>query len=140
MAWWRKQADTSGFPKHDAGSGSFDDYKYDLIPKNGRVAIRHAGSDPYQSELATLIGEGDLATAGGQRTLEDERTDAPMHVRLFTGQKVTGVVGTVPRGLESVVSETLSRLEQKGEKQRIPVAVVRTKHGLRVDLLMGATR
>lgn len=140
MAWWRKQAGDGSFPKSDAGSGSFDDYKYGLEPKNAKVVIRLAGSDPYQSDLATLIGEGDLATAGGQRTLEDERVDAPMNVRLFTGTKVTGVVGTVPRGLEAVVSEALSRLEERGEKQRIPVRVIRTKAGLRVELLMGETR
>lgn len=140
MAWWRKQADDGGFPKGDSGSGSLDDYAFDLIPRNNRVTMRLAGSDPYQADLATLIGETELTTAGGQRTLEDERTDAPTHIRLFTGTKVTGVVGTVPRGLEAVVSETLSRLEQAGKKPRIPVRVVQTRHGIRVELLMGQTR
>jgi hypothetical protein len=46
----------------------------------------------------------------------------------------------VPRGLEAVVNETLSRLETAGRKPRIPAEVVRTKQGLRVDLLMGETR
>ncbi|BDI22165.1 hypothetical protein [Herbiconiux sp. L3-i23] len=140
MAWWRKQTNDGSFPKTDAGSGSLDDYQYGLQPKNARVLIRLAGSDPYQAELASLLGDEELATAGGQRTAEEERTDAPMQVRLFTGTKVTGVVGTVPRGLESAVSESFSRLEQRGEKLRIPARVVQTKNGLRVELLVGRTR
>ncbi|MFD1712969.1 hypothetical protein ACFSBZ_00645 [Amnibacterium flavum] len=140
MAWWRRQTGDGSFPKTDAGSGSLDDYQYGLQPRKGKVVIRLAGSDPYQAELASLMGDGDLFTAGGQRTMEEERTDAPIHMRLFTGTKVTGVVGTVPRGLEGAVTEALSRLESRGEKPRIPVQVVRTKNGLRVELLMWATR
>lgn len=140
MAWWRKQTNDGSFPKSDSGSGSLDDYQYGLQPKNTRVVIRLAGSDPYQAELASLLGESELATAGGQRSIEEERTDAPMPVRLFTGTKVTGVVGTVPRGLEAAVSEALSRLEQRGEKQRIPARIVQTKAGVRVELQVGLTR
>jgi hypothetical protein len=140
MAWWRKQATSGDFPRSDAGSGSLDDYRYGLEPKNDRVVIRLAGSDAYQAELATLLEADDLATAGGQRTMEEERTDAPMLVKLFTGTKVTGVVGQVPHGLEAAVSEALSRLETRGMKQRIPARVVRSKSGLRVELLIGTTR
>lgn len=116
-----------------------NDYKGVLVPKSAKTIIRLAGSDPYQAELASLLGEA-VETAGAQRTLEEERVDAPMPIRLFTGTKVTGVVGTVPRGLESAVSEALSRLEVRGQKQRIPARVVQSRHGLRVELLMGETR
>ena len=140
MVWWRKQAGDGSHPKTDAGAGSLDDYQYALQPKSAKTVIRLAGSDPYQADLASLIGQGDITTAGGQRTAEEERTDAPMHIRLFTGTKVTGIVGTVPRGLEGAVSEALSRLEQRGEKVRIPARVVQTKQGLRVEVLIGLTR
>jgi hypothetical protein len=53
---------------------------------------------------------------------------------------VVGPVGQVPRGLEAVVSEAITRLELAGRKTRIPVEVVRTRQGLRVDLLIGRTR
>ncbi|MBI5161370.1 MAG: hypothetical protein HY996_08155, partial [Micrococcales bacterium] len=56
------------------------------------------------------------------------------------GRRVTGVVGNVPRGLESVYDETIRRLDATGSKPRIPVNVVRTRQGWRVDLLMGETR
>ena len=39
------------FPKSDAGSGSYKQYKYDLLPANKRVTMRLAGSDPCQEEL-----------------------------------------------------------------------------------------
>jgi hypothetical protein len=140
MAWWRKQTSDGSYPKTDAGSGSLDDYQYGLQPRKGKVTIRLAGSDPYQAELASLIGENDVHTAGGQRSPEEERIDAPIQVRLFTGTKVTGVVGVVPRGLEGVVTEALTRLEQRGDKPRIPVSVIQTKHGIRVELLIYRTR
>jgi hypothetical protein len=50
------------------------------------------------------------------------------------------VVGSVPRGLESVVDETLRRLDDKGEKPRIPVKIVGKPGALRVQLLMGELR
>lgn len=145
MAWFRRGDEADGipkssFPKEDAGSASLNDFAYNLRPKNGRVTIRLADSDPHQEELTALVGVPDLQTAGGRRSTEDERTDAPMEVRLFANSRITGVVGMVPRGFESVITETLTRLEDAGRKPRIPVQVVRTRHGLRVDLLLGATR
>ena len=61
-------------------------------------------------------------------------------ISIVVDGRIVGPVGRVPRGLESVVSETLSRLDTAGKKPRIPVEVVRTRQGLRVDLLMGETR
>ncbi|WP_210478828.1 hypothetical protein [Naasia sp. SYSU D00948] len=140
MAWWRRRPDPGDFPKSDAGKGSLDDFRYDLIPKNGRVTIRLAGSDPHQDLLRPLVGAEEITTAGGQRTVEEEKADAPIQVRLFFERRVIGPVGTVPRGLEAVVLEALSRLEQSGKPTRIPVEVVDTKQGVRVDLLIGKTR
>ncbi|HEY8589312.1 MAG TPA: hypothetical protein VIL55_07160 [Naasia sp.] len=139
MAFFRR-SEPSEFPKDDAGSGSLNDYRYDLLPRNGRVKIRLAGSDAAADLLRPLIGVEDIATAGGQRTPEEERTDAPMDIRLFADRRILGPVGRVPRGLEAAVAEALSRLESSGRKARIPVEVVDTKHGPRVDLLMGQTR
>jgi len=139
MAWWRRQIDSGDFPKNDAGSGSLDDYRFDLAPKSSKVRIRLAGSDPHQDLLRTLVGL-EVSTAGGQRTAEEERTDAPIHVRLFVERRIVGPVGTVPRGLEPPVLDALSRLEKSGKPARIPVEIVETKHGLRVDLLVGQTR
>ncbi|PJJ72557.1 hypothetical protein CLV46_2129 [Diaminobutyricimonas aerilata] len=140
MPFWRR--DDNPLPKTDRGSGSFDNYKFDLIPNNKDVKIRLAGSDPYQQELETIAsaGEDEITTAMSRRSSQQEGVDAPIEVRLFTGRRVSGVVGTVPRGLESIVDEALSRLENRGDKARIPVAVVKTKNGYRVDLLMGRTR
>jgi len=72
--------------------------------------------------------------------VDEERRDAPMEVRLFANSRITGVVGMVPRGFESVITETLIRLEDAGRKPRIPVQIVTTRHGLRVELLLGGTR
>ncbi len=66
--------------------------------------------------------------------------DAPIEVRAFTGSRVSGVIGVVPRGLESIVDEALSRLDKLGRKQRIPLDVVRKGGNLRVELLLGQTR
>jgi hypothetical protein len=141
MAFWNRDEDTS-LPKGDRGAGSFSNYKYDLIPANGRVTLRVADSNPHQDELAKVLENGNegVETAISRRSPEDERTDAPVVIRLFAAGRVTGVVGTVPRGLESVVDEALSRLEKRGVKVRIPAKVVRTRGGLRVDLLMGQTK
>jgi hypothetical protein len=128
------------FPKHDAGSGSLDDYRFDLTPKSQKTVIRLAGSDPHQDLLRDVAEAGVVETAIARRTDDEERTDAPMPVRLFVDGRIVGPVGRVPRGLESVVSETLSRLDMAGRKPRIPVEVVRTRQGIRVDLLMGETR
>lgn len=142
MAFWRKAAlGDPDLPKTDRGTGSFDDYVGVLVPKNARVTIRLAGSDPYQEELAALAAEDPelLTTATPARTLEQERVDAPIEVRIFSGKRVSGVVGVVPRGLESLYDEAVRRLDGRGAKPRIPVAVVPTKHGYRLDLLMGRT-
>lgn len=139
MAFWRR-SELSEFPKADAGRGSLNDYRYDLLPRNGRVTIRLAGSDAAADLLRPLIGVDGIATAGGTRSPEEERTDAPMDIRLFADRRILGPVGRVPRGLEAAVAEALSRLESTGRKARIAVRVVDTKNGPRVDLLMGQTR
>lgn len=137
---FRRRGGDPEFPKEDRGSGSLDDYKFDLLPANSRTTIRLAGSDPHQDLLRDIVGVDSVETAIGRRTAEEERTDAPLPVRLFVEGRILGPVGRVPRGLESVVNEALSRLEMAGRKPRIPVAVVATKQGVRVDLLMGETR
>lgn len=143
MAFWKKSGPgDESLPKTDRGSGSFDDYVGVLVPKNKKVTIRLANSDPYQDELAALAGEDPevLSTATPARTLDQERVDAPIEVRVFSGKRVSGVVGVVPRGLESLYDEAVRRLDGRGAKPRIPVAVVQTKHGYRLDLLMGQTK
>ena len=126
----------------DKGSGSFDDYDYNLVAKNKRITITLAGSDPFQDELRTIVESGELEaeTAISPRTIEQERVDAGMPVRLFTGRRVSGVVGDIPRGLESVIDETLRRLDDRGEKVRIPATIVGKPGALRVQLAMGALR
>jgi hypothetical protein len=142
MPLWNRSGVDDSLPKGDRGAGSLKQYRYNLTPANGRVTLRLAGSDPHQDEIAKIVesGEAQLETAISRRSVEDERTDAPMAVRLFAGSRVTGVVGTVPRGLEAVVDEALSRLDMRGEKVRIPATVVKTRDGLRVELLIGQTR
>jgi hypothetical protein len=139
MVFGRRGADPS-FPKGDQGRGRLEDYKFDLLPANKGVTIRLAGSDPHQDLLGDLLGVDELQTAIARRTAEEERTDAPIVVRLFAEGRIVGPVGQVPRGLESVVLEAISRLDIAGRKPRIPVEVVRTRQGLRVDLRMGETR
>ncbi|HEV7624241.1 MAG TPA: hypothetical protein VGO26_08900 [Amnibacterium sp.] len=136
----RRRTRDPSFPKGDQGKGSLDDYKFDLTPANGNVRIRLAGSDPHRDLLATAEGAEQVETAISGRTAEEERTDAPMAVRLFVDGRIIGPVGMVPRGLEGVVHEAISRLEMAGRKPRIPVEVVHTRQGLRVDLLLGRTR
>ena len=142
MALFQKRGTDESLPKGDRGRGSFDDYSYGLSAKNARITMTLAGSDPHQDELRTIVESGDLTaeTAISPRSIEQERVDAPIEVRLFTGRRVSGVVGTVPRGLESVIDETLRRLDDKGEKARIPAKIVGKPGELRVQLLMGAVR
>lgn len=123
----------------DLGAGSFKDYGYDLRPRNKRVTMTLAGSDPHQDELRAIVetGETTAETAISPRTIEQERVDAPIEVRLFTGRRVSGVVGSIPRGLESVIDETLRRLDDAGEKVRIPAIIVGKPGALRVQLQMG---
>jgi hypothetical protein len=123
----------------DSGSGKLSQYAYDLVPRKAKVTMRLAGSDPYQAELESLLIEETLETFIAPRTIEEERVDAPMPVRFFTGRRMTGVIGYVPRGLEPVVVEALRRLETRNEK-RIPARIVTAGGKLRVDLLMGQTR
>jgi hypothetical protein len=127
------------FPKSDSGKGTLKDYKYNLLPTNGRIIIQLAGSDLYQDELTSLIGEDSLQSFIAARTMEEERIDAPMPVRFFTGRRMSGVVGWVPRGLEPAVIEALARIENSSNN-RIPVEIIKRKGKLRVNLLMGLTR
>ncbi len=134
--------DLPAFDKNDVGKGSFNNYKYGLAPNNARVRLRLAGSNPFQAQLKELVegGAGPFETAISRRSQQQDAEDAPIEVRLFTGSRVSGPVGFVPRGLESVVDEALSRLDIKGRKQRIPVEIVRKGGLYRVELLMGQTR
>lgn len=144
MALFRKSGPVDeSLPKDDRGSGSFDDYVGVLVPKNKNIIIRLANSTPHQDELAALAAEDpeSLTTATPARSMDDERVDAPIEVRIFSGRRVSGVVGTVPRGLESIYDEAVRRLDGRGSKPRIPVAVVQTKrNGYRLDLLIGQTK
>ncbi len=139
-----RQQDTSefNFDRNDRGKGSLDDYTFDLSPKRRAKPLRLAGSDPHQDELQKIadMQSNDLVTAIGRRTIEEERTDAPMYVRLFTGVRVSEVVGMIPRGLEAVIEAAHARLESNGKPQRIPVAIIKTRQGYRVELMMGETR
>ena len=137
---FRRGGGDPAFPKGDQGRGSLDDYKFDLLPSGRNVTIRLAGSDPHQQVLGDVAQAAAVETAIPRRTDEEERTDAPIVVRLFSDGRIVGPVGRVPRGLEGPVNEALSRLDLAGKKPRIPVEVVRTKHGWRVDLQMGDTR
>ena len=142
MAFWNRAPVDTSLPKDDRGSGSFDDYKYDLLPTKAGTTLRLANSAPHQNELQRIIdsGESELETAISRRSAEEERTDAPMDIRLFSGSRVTGVVGRIPRGLEPVIDEALGRLDGAGKKARIPASVQKTRSGWRVDLLIGRTR
>ena len=123
----------------DSGSGKLGDYRYNLVPANKRVTIRLADSDPYQEEIASLMDEENLQTFIAARTIEEERTDAPMPVRFFTGRRMSGIIGYVPRGLEPAVVEALARIEDRSNN-RIPASIIKKGGKLRVVLLMGDTR
>lgn len=128
--------------KNDRGKGSFSQYRYGLAPNNARVRMRLAGSNPHQDLLREIVaaGSGPIETAISRRSPQQDAEDAPIEVRLFTGTRVSGPVGWVPRGLESIIDEALSRLDLAGRKQRIPVAIVRKSGLYRVELLVGETR
>jgi len=142
MGLFRRRGVDTSLPREDRGFGSFDDYVYNLAPRNKRVTIVLANSDPYQDELREIAasGETQIETAISPRTLQAEGQDAPIEVRLFTGRRVSGPVGMVPRGLESVIDENLRRLDDKGLKARIPVRIEQKREGYRVVLLMGALK
>ena len=124
----------------DEGRGNFNNYRYDLAPKNKRVTITLAGSDPFQDEIARIAASGHerIETFIAKRTVEEERTDAPLVVRFFVDSRMSQPVGYAPRGLESIVLETLSRIEG-GRASRIPARIVTRSGRLRVELMMGET-
>ena len=128
--------------RNDLGKGSLNQYRGVLVPSNGRVRIRLAGSNPFQEEIRAIVETGakPLETAISRRSQQQEGQDAEIEVRLFTGSRVSGPVGWVPRGLEAVVDEALSRLDILGRKQRIPVEIIRKGGLYRVELLIGTTR
>jgi hypothetical protein len=140
-----KRGTDESLPRNDRGAGDLNDYSYGLRARNRRVTIVLADSNPCQDELRAVVeaagdGIGDLETAISPRSQEQERIDAPIVVRLFTGRRVSGPVGTVPRGLESVVDDTLRRLDDTIGKARIPARVVKKGGKYRVELRMGAVR
>lgn len=142
MAFFKKRGGDESLPKNDRGLGSFDDYVYDLVPKNKRVTMTLADSTPRQDELLAIVeaGESEMETAMSPRTIEQERVDARIEVRLFTGRRVSGVVGVIPRGMESVIDENLRRLDGRGDKPRIPARIVGKRGAYRVELVMGAIK
>lgn len=85
MAFWNRAPVDTSLPRDDRGSGSFDDYRFNLLPNKTRTTLRLANSTPHQEELQRIIdsGESELETAISRRTAEEERTDAPMDIRLF---------------------------------------------------------
>lgn len=136
-----KRGTDESLPRTDRGAGSLNDYDYGLRARNKRVTIVLADSDPCQDELRAVVDAGgEVETAISPRTQEQERVDAAIVVRLFTGRRVSGPVGSVPRGLESVVDETLRRLDDTVGKARIPARIVTKGGALRVELLMGSVR
>jgi hypothetical protein len=139
---FRRAPESSEYPKTDAGTGSFDQYAYNLVPKNKRVTMQLAGSDQFQDELERVRGTGasEFELFFAKRTIEEERTDAPLPARFFADSRMSGIVGYVPRGLEPIVFQALSRLEMAGRSTRIPAEITDTRNGLRVVLLMGRTR
>lgn len=128
--------------RNDVGKGSLNQYRGVLLPNNARVRLRLAGSNPHQDLLREIVesGAAPLETAISRRTQQQEGQDAEIEIRLFTGSRVSGPVGLVPRGFESVVDEALSRLDMAGRKPRIPVEIIRKGGLYRVELLMGQTR
>lgn len=142
MNFFHRAPGSSEYSKTDAGTGSFDQYKYTLVPKNKRVRMQLAGSDQFQDEIARVLGTGagEFELFFTKRTIEEERTDAPLPARFFTDSRMSGVVGYVPRGLEPIVFQALSRLEMAGRSTRIPAEIITTRNRLRVVILMGRTR
>jgi len=126
----------------DDGRGKLGDYDYNLRPKKSDTVIRIAESNPHQRELQSTLdlGAEEYWAMISRRGLEEERTDAPMPVRIFASGRVSGIVGLVPRGLEAPVDDAIARLLTAGKPPRIPVSIVSTRGGLRADLDMGATR
>lgn len=130
------------FDRNDSGKGSLSHYRGVLLPANKKVRLTLAGSNPYQDVLREIVDSGmtPIQTATGKRSQAEEAVDAPIAVRLFHGSRVSGIVGYVPRRLESVYDEALGRLDIQGKPSRIPVAITFTRGLYRVDLLVGLTR
>jgi hypothetical protein len=137
---FRRTGPSSVHPKNDSGTGDWNQYAFDLLPTNRNVTMQLAESSDHQDELAALVDTEELQAFVPTRTQDEERTDAPVAVRFFVESRMTGVVGLVPRGLEPIVFEAVARLESAGRSTRIPAKIVKTRHGLRVALLMGQTR
>jgi hypothetical protein len=137
-----KRGSDESLPKSDRGRGDFNDYTFGLAARNKNITMVLANSDPFQDELRAVVeaGESQMETAISARSIEQERIDAPIEVRLFTGRRVSGPVGSVPRGLESIVDETLRRLDDTVGKARIPVRITQKSGKYRVELLMGSVR
>ncbi len=137
-----------GFDPHaeldraDRGDGKLNDYAYGLLARNRRIRMTLAGSDACQDELRSVLEQGaeQIETAISPRSQAEDKADAPIVVRLFTGRRVSGPVGMVPRGLESVIDENLRRLDDAFGVARIPVEIVQKRGRLRVQLLMGQVR
>jgi len=90
MAFWNRAPVDTSLPKDDRGSGSFHDYKYNLLPNNARTTLRLANSAPCQEELQRIIdsGESQLETAISRRSLEDgagKRARIPASVQKTRG-------------------------------------------------------
>ena len=144
FSFGRDRDDQNPLPANDRGSGKLDDYDYDLLPKSrrGDTLLTLADSTPHQDELARVLalGEDEITAVIPRRTLEEERVDAPMPVRLFANHRPSDLVGFVPRGLENVVDAALARLSEAGKQPRVPARIVTVKGALRVQLLMHETR
>jgi hypothetical protein len=143
MAIFQRRGVDDSLPKSDRGFASFDDFDFRLKPKNARVTITLAGSDAHQDELKAIVQSGEsegAETAISPRSQADEGIDAPVPVRLFLGRRVSGVVGSIPRGFESLIDENLRRLDDRVGKARIPVVIEQKKGAYRVVLQLGKTR
>lgn len=129
-------------PKTDQGSGSFRHYGYNLAPNRKSVVIELANSDPYQDVLRDVLSLGETEPDAyiPRRTIEEERVDAPTAVRLFVNRRPTGIVGFVPRGLESPVEAALARIADRGQSERIATTIKTGRHGIRVILKIGLTK
>lgn len=126
----------------DSGRGRLNDYDYNLRPTKASTVIRLADSAGKQDELQRTLdlSASELWAMISRRGPEEERTDAPMPVRIFAGGRVSGIVGIVPRGLEAPVDDALGRLTAAGKPPRIPARIITTRGGLRVLLDIGLTR
>jgi hypothetical protein len=143
MAVFPKRGIDTSLPKNDRGFASFDDYDFRLVPRNARITVTLADSDPHQDELKAIVQNGeheDAQTAISPRSMADERIDAPIPVRLFLGRRVSGIVGMVPRGFESLIDENIRRVEDRSGKARIPVRIEHKRGVYRVVLEVGKTR